>query len=111
MTEALVKVKIIWDDRNIDLSSKIRLYSCQTCTLTARIKRASDVSTASHTKIMSLTKECDAGFRKPSELKKTHITRSQDLQDLQRQSSRAPYGEGGGETDRENNGKETSGCG
>ena len=42
---ALTKLKIIWDDKNIDLSSKIRLlrslvmsiflYSCETWTLTA----------------------------------------------------------------------------
>ena len=43
------KLKIIWDDKNIDLSSKIRLlrslfmsiflYSCETWTLTAEIER------------------------------------------------------------------------
>ena len=46
---ALAKLKIIWDDNNIDLSSKIRLlrslvmsiflYSCETWTLTAEIER------------------------------------------------------------------------
>ena len=46
---ALIKLKIIWDDKNIDLSSKIRLlrslvmsiflYSCETWTLTAEIER------------------------------------------------------------------------
>ena len=46
---ALTKLKIIWDDKNIDLSSKIRLlrwlvmsisvYSCETWTLTAEIER------------------------------------------------------------------------
>ena len=46
---ALTKLKIIWDDKNIDLSSKIRLlgslvmsiflYSCETWTLTAEIVR------------------------------------------------------------------------
>ena len=45
----LTKLKIIWDDKNIDLSSKIRLlrslvmsiclYSCETWTLTAEIER------------------------------------------------------------------------
>ena len=45
---ALTKLKIIWDEKNIDLSSKIRLlrslvmsillYSCQTWTLTAEIE-------------------------------------------------------------------------
>ena len=46
---ALTKLKIIWDDKNIDLSSKIRLlrslvmsiflYSCKTWTPTAEIER------------------------------------------------------------------------
>ena len=46
---ALTKFKIIWDDKNIHLSSKIRLlsslvmfiflYSCETWTLTAEIER------------------------------------------------------------------------
>ena len=46
---ALTKLKIIWDDKNIDFSSKIRLlpslvmsiflYSCETWTLTAEIER------------------------------------------------------------------------
>ena len=36
---------------------------------------------------------------------------SQELQDLPRQSSRALYGEGEGEADRENDGKITSGIG
>ena len=46
---ALTKLKIIWDDKIIDLSSKIRLlrslvmsiflYSCETWTLTAEIER------------------------------------------------------------------------
>ena len=46
---ALTKLKIIWDDKNIDLSSRIRLlrslvlpmvlYSCETCTVTAEIER------------------------------------------------------------------------
>ena len=46
---ALTKLKNIWDDKNIDLSSKIRLlrslvmsiflYSCETWTLTAEIER------------------------------------------------------------------------
>ena len=46
---ALTKLKITWDDKNIDLSSKIRLlrslvrsiylYSCETWTLTAEIER------------------------------------------------------------------------
>ena len=46
---ALTKLKIIWDDKNIDLSSKMRLlrslvvsiylYSCDTWTLTAEIER------------------------------------------------------------------------
>ena len=46
---ALTKLKIIWDNKNIDLSSKIRLlhslvvsiflYSCETWTLTAEIER------------------------------------------------------------------------
>ena len=46
---ALKMLKIIWDDKNIDLSSKIRLlrslvmsiflYSCETWTLTAEIER------------------------------------------------------------------------
>ena len=46
---ALIKLKIIWDDKNIDLSSKIRLllflvmsiflYSCETWTLTAEVER------------------------------------------------------------------------
>ena len=46
---ALIDLKIIWDDKNIDLSSKIRLlrslvmsislYSCETWTLTAEIER------------------------------------------------------------------------
>ena len=46
---ALTKLNIIWDDKNIDLSSKIRLlqslvmslflYSCETWTLTAGIER------------------------------------------------------------------------
>ena len=46
---AVTKLKIIWDDKNIDLSSKIRLlcslvmsifsYSCETWTLTAEIER------------------------------------------------------------------------
>ena len=45
----LTKLKIIWDDKNMDLSSKIRLlrslvmsifsYSCETWTLTAEIER------------------------------------------------------------------------
>ena len=46
---ALTKLKIIWDDKNIDLRSKIRLlrsmvmsiflYSCETWTLTAEVER------------------------------------------------------------------------
>ena len=46
---AFTKLNIIWDDKNIDLSSKIRLlrflvmsillYSCETWTLTAEIER------------------------------------------------------------------------
>ena len=45
----LTKLKVIWDDKNIDLSSKIRLmrslvmslflYSCETWTLTAEVER------------------------------------------------------------------------
>ena len=48
-TAALTKLKIIWDNKNIDLSSKSRLlrslvmsiclYSCETWTLTAEIER------------------------------------------------------------------------
>ena len=46
---ALTKLKIIWDDKNIDLGSKIRLlrslvmpifeYTCETLNLTAEIER------------------------------------------------------------------------
>ena len=46
---ALTKLRIIWDNKNIDLSSKIRLlcflvmsiflYSCETLTLTTEIER------------------------------------------------------------------------
>ena len=49
---ALTKLKIIWDNNNIDLSSKIRLlrslvmsifsYSCETLTLTAEIEKDTD---------------------------------------------------------------------
>ena len=79
----LTELKIIWDDKNIDLSSKVRLlrslvmsiflYSCETWRLTAEIERkiqtvemrSSRRLLASCTKTTLPTKRCEAGFGKP----------------------------------------------
>ena len=69
-TGALTKLKAIWKDRNISLSSKIRLmrslvmsiflYFCETWTLTADIERrilATEMNWAFHTKTISVTQK------------------------------------------------------
>ena len=78
---ALTKLKIIWDDKNIDLRSKIRLlrslvmsiflYSCETWTLTAEIERKiQTVEMRSFRCLLGILYKdhitrCEAGFGKP----------------------------------------------
>ena len=135
---ALTKFKIIWDDKNIDLSSKIRLlrslvmsiclYSCETWTLTAEIERK--IQTIGNEKFQ--TSPCHLaqrphhqrrGAKQDSEsrwtLRRTLVYCKKTQNEVVRAChksfgtcrdsfSRALYGEGEGEADRENDGKITS---
>ena len=124
---ALTKLKIIWDDKIINLSSKIRLlrslvmsiflFSCETWTLTAEIERKiQTVEMRSFRRLLGIsykdhiTKE-EVRSRIRKAIGPYEELLRQELRDLPRQSFRALYGEGEGEADRENDGKITSGIG
>ena len=137
---ALTKLRIIWDDKIIDLSSKIRLlrslvmfiflYSRETLTLTAEIgRKIQAVEMIIFRRLLGIAykdhitnEEVRSRIRKSigpyeellstvKDAKWSGMGMSQELRDLPRQCSRALYGEGEGEADRENDGKMTCGIG